>query len=431
MAIGYACKTRGVHGTDQHAMRLASLQDQERFLGVSRANLRSLSRILEYNASRGIRLFRVSSDLIPLASHRENRHEWASLLAPELSALRVRSDALGMRLSMHPGQYTVLDSLRPDTVSSAVAEIEYSAKLLSLLSGGETLIVLHSGGRPERFAKGFSLLSERAQSCLVLENDETHASPEETLFLARQLGVPMVYDNLHAEILASRRGAVVFPANMHKEAIAAAAATWGSRKRPQKIHFSLQRTFTDSASGMEARPGAHSASIPPGILSDRLHAWGISPEAVDIMLETKDKNLSAVACTHVLLGARRQDIEREWGAWKYTIMEHSRAVYDEIRKHLSSQGSKLDREAILRFYELVAQARQVTPDPGSTQNALQHVWGYFKKIATEEEQAAALGSIRRFSEGRLSRKAVVSRLANLAEAYDVNYLLDSYFFDEP
>ena len=169
---------------------------------------------------------------------------------------------------MHPGQYTVLDSLRPETVSSAVAEIEYSARLMSLLSGGETLIVLHGGGRTERFEKGFGLLSEEAQRRLVLENDETHASPEETLMLARRLGIPMVYDNLHAEILAKRRG--TYPVDAHGEAIAAAAETWAGRSRPQKIHFSLQRSATDAVAGADARPGAHSESIPPRILADRL-----------------------------------------------------------------------------------------------------------------------------------------------------------------
>ncbi len=430
MPIGYACVTRGVYGADQHALRLSAVADEDRFLAVARANLSALGRIYDYNLSRGIRLFRVSSGLIPLASHPENPHDWAALLAPELAALKERADAAGMRLSMHPGQYTVLDSHNPETVSAAAAEVEYSARLLSLLSDGDTLVLLHHGNRPDRMEQGFSLLSAAARSRLALENDEVRSSPAETLAACRQLDVPMVYDALHAEILAARRGEIrpdAAPeslAGWHREALAAAAVTWENRKRPQKIHFSLQRDEPG------ARPGAHSESIPPRVLAARLALWSVDPAAVDVMLEVKDKNLSAVACTQALLGARRAEVEREWAAWKYLVMERSRATYDRIRAHLNAAGRTLDGEAILAFHELVAGAMSQPPGNGGTVNALQHVWGYFKKTADEEERKSMAQAILRFSAGTLSRDAAVARLARMAVKYDDRYLLDSYFFDK-
>lgn len=424
MAIGYACVTRGVHGADQHALRLAAVGDQDRFLATARANLAALGRIIEYNRSRGIRLFRVSSGLIPLASHPQNPHDWAGLLAPELAELRGRADGAGLRLSMHPGQYTVLDSDRPETVASAVAEVEYSARLLSLLSGGETLIVLHGGARPEALSRGVELLSEQARGMLVLENDETRSAPADTLAACARLGVPMVYDPLHAEVLLRRRTGCPPTDGEHRETLSAAAATWRSRKRPQKIHFSLQREEPG------ARPGAHSESVPPRLLADRLAHWDLDPAVLDILLETKDKNLSAVACTQSLLGARRAEVEREWGAWKYLVMERSRAAYDRIRTHLRPDGRNLSPETVLAFHEMVAGARSLPPEPGGTVNALQHVWGYFRKVADDREREDTLRAIRRFADGTLSRRAVVARLAGLAEKYGDRYLLDSYFFDE-
>ena len=435
MAIGYACVTRGVQGAQQRAMRLSSIGDEARFLEVAHANLDALDRILTYNRSRGIQLFRVSSGLIPLASHPDNPHDWESLLAPRFAELRTRVDAAGLRLSMHPGQYTMLDSDRPETVDAALAEVEYAARLLSLLSGGESLIVLHGGGKPDALARGVDLLSPAARGMLVLENDETRSAPEDTLAACRRLGLPMVYDPLHAEVRASRRtGAGRLPANgdpawakVHRETTADASQTWQRRARPQKIHVSLQRE------GPGARPGAHSESIPPRVLQRKLADWGVDPAQQDVMLETKDKNWSATACTLSLLGATRPALEREWAAWKYLVMEHSRSHYDQKRDHFNRMertSRAVPPEDVLRFYDLVDAARAIPAKPGGTLNALQHVWGYFKRDANDAERAAMMRALRQFSEGGLSRGAVVARLEALAIKYGADYLLDGYYLNE-
>ncbi len=434
MAIGYACVTRGVHGAQQRAMRLSSVGDGSRFLEVAYTNLDALDRILSYNRSRGIQLFRVSSGLIPLASHPANPHDWEALLAPRLSELRARVDAAGIRLSMHPGQYTVLDSDRPETVDAAVSEVEYSARLLSLLSGGESLIVLHGGGKPDALARGVNKLSPAARGMLVLENDETRSAPEDTLAACHRLGLPMVYDPLHAEVQARRNaGARHLPAvgdpawaEVTRQTTAAAAETWrGVRAR--------RNACVTEREDPGARQGAHAESIPPRILQQKLAEWGIDPAQQDVMLETKDKNLSATACTLSLLGATRPDLEREWGAWKYLVMEHSRAHYDRIRDHFNQMersGRTVPSETVFRFYDLIDAARAIPAEPGGTLNALQHVWGYFKRDADDAERAAMMRALRRFSEGVLSRNAVVARLEALAVKYGADYLLDGYFLNE-
>ena len=435
MAIGYACVTRGVHGAQQRAMRLSTVGDEARFLEIAYANLDALDRILTYNRSRNIQLFRVSSGLVPLASHPDNPHDWEALLAPRLAELRARVDAAGVRLSMHPGQYTVLDSDRPETVDAAVAEVEYSARLLSLLSGRESLIVLHGGGKPDALARGVDKLSPAARGMLVLENDETRSAPEDTLAACHRLELPMVYDPLHAEVRAGRNArawhlpAVGDPAwaEVHREMAAAAAETWRGRARPQKIHVSLQREDPG------ARPGAHAESIPPRVLQRKLKDWGIDPAQQDVMLETKDKNLSATACSLSLLGATRPDLEREWAAWKYLVMEHSRSHYDQIRDHFNQMewsGRTVPPASVFRFYDLVDAARAIPAEPGGTLNALQHVWGYFKRDADDAEREAMMRALRRFSEGGLSRNAVVARLDALAVKYGADYLLDGYFLNE-
>jgi UV DNA damage endonuclease len=86
----------------------------------------------------------------------------------------------GIRLSTHPGQYTVLNSEKPEVRAAAAAELEVQAALLDAMElGPEAVVVLHVGGASggveaglDRFMTGFGLLSERARARLVVENDD-------------------------------------------------------------------------------------------------------------------------------------------------------------------------------------------------------------------------------------------------------------------
>ncbi len=68
MSIGYACLTVGVPGTKLRSCTLKnSAPDVLTYLIQS--NLTALDKILDYNIQNGIKLFRVSSDIIPFGSH--------------------------------------------------------------------------------------------------------------------------------------------------------------------------------------------------------------------------------------------------------------------------------------------------------------------------------------------------------------------------
>ena len=86
----------------------------------------------------------------------------------------------GIRLSTHPGQYTVLNSEDDAVRAAAVAELEVQAAVLDAMGQPpEAVVVLHVGGAAgglaaatERFAAGVSQLSDRARARLVVENDD-------------------------------------------------------------------------------------------------------------------------------------------------------------------------------------------------------------------------------------------------------------------
>ncbi|MDQ4000096.1 MAG: hypothetical protein M3283_03620 [Actinomycetota bacterium] len=91
-------------GTNR-SLRLANLHDAEKVRGLIRENLTDLKTILRWNAEHGISLFRMGQSLIPFASHPEFPFDWEKVHGDELGEAGELSRALGIRLSMHPGQY--------------------------------------------------------------------------------------------------------------------------------------------------------------------------------------------------------------------------------------------------------------------------------------------------------------------------------------
>ncbi len=286
MAIGYACLCVGVPGTAlAHVTQRTATP--ERLREVTAANLRALMAMVAYNREQGIGLFRISSDIVPLATHPTHGFDWAHDFAGELAALGQSIQAAGIRVSMHPGQYTVLNSPREEVAAAAVEDLLYHAAFLDALGvDGTCKIILHIGGAygdktaaMEAFARRYEALPEPVRRRLVAENDDRSYTVADALALHRLVGVPVIYDNLHDACNPSPEPCP--PA----EWIARCATTWGPADGVPKVHYSQSRPGPN--------PRAHSDSIE---LEPFLYFYRRLPLPVDVMLEVKDKNLSAVRC---------------------------------------------------------------------------------------------------------------------------------------
>lgn len=144
MSIGYACLTVGV--PDSH-FRTLSLKNAypEILTKLIDSNLKALERILDYNKTNDIHLFRISSGIVPFGSHSVNTLEWWKLFEARLKEIGEKALAADMRLSMHPGQYTVLNSPDRSVVERSVDDINYHALFLDALGlGYEHKIILQS-----------------------------------------------------------------------------------------------------------------------------------------------------------------------------------------------------------------------------------------------------------------------------------------------
>lgn len=103
-----------------------------------------------------------------------------------------------------------------------------------------------------------------------------------------------------------------------------------------------------------------------------------------------------------------------WCEEKYNVMFHSQNYYNAIRQAMKNKASYEEISALIK------QALSLAPSEGSMRNACQHMWGYFKKVANEEEKKLyeQLIQTTNFSE-------LLTYLRRLAEKYEITYLLES------
>jgi UV DNA damage endonuclease len=297
MRLGFAVKVLGAGGLPSH--------DTRRWKSGPhlRTSLERLDAILTYLDDHAIGMYRMATALAPYASHpdlprfRDQPRECAQRLA-EVGA---RARALGVRLSTHPGQYTVLNSEDDRVQRLAVEEIEVQAEILDGMGlGPEAVVVLHVGGAAggvaaglDRFERGFACLSPAARARVVVENDDRSFGTADVLRLAQGIGRPMVWDVLHHHCHDPDR----IP---DREALALAVATWPAGVRP-KVHFSTPRTAVEERRRRVGRRVERSLVLPPL----RAHADLIDPIAfehfaretargldLDVMLEAKAKDLA-------------------------------------------------------------------------------------------------------------------------------------------
>ena len=408
MSIGYACLNIGTPNTNIRSIMQRNATP-EKLTEVTEHNLAALERMIDYNRKNDIKLFRISSDLIPFGSSPVNALPWWDIHAEAFQHIGAKIRKSGMRVSFHPGQYTVLNSPDENVVARAILDLAYHAKMLEYLGvDNQHKIVLHVGGiygdkkeALERFELNFRRLPEAVRNRLIIENDDRLYNIEEVLELAHRLQIPAVYDNLHHAINPTPSGGT------DPYWIAEAKKTWKAVDGNQKIHYSQQ------APGK--RPGAHTDTI--DLETFLTFHEQLENKQIDIMLEVKDKNLSAIKCQNATTTAPKSVLlEKEWGCYKYAVLERSPAVYQAIRTLLK------DKEAypVQEFYRLI--------DTAFAENAAAHVWGYFKKHATEAERRHYEKNLANYRNGTGTRATLKRQLFTLAEKYEVEYLLQSLYF---
>jgi UV DNA damage endonuclease len=208
-----------------------------------------------------------------------------------------------VRLSFHPGQFTVLASDNPDIVNRSIEEFEYHATMAAWMGFGQRFqdfkINVHIAGRagPEGIRKAYSRLSPEARNCITIENEEMKHGLAACLDISDI--IPVVLDIHHHYI---HDAEYIRPNDPRVKRV---VDSW--RGTRPTCHFSVSReselvghcpnTLPDlnlllGAGQKKSKLRAHSDFYWNSAVND----WALEfLEDFDIMCESKGKNLASFA----------------------------------------------------------------------------------------------------------------------------------------
>jgi UV DNA damage endonuclease len=283
MKIGYPCINLSLNCRSSKTFRLASYSE-ERMRRCADNNLDCLAKIFAYNIQHGLMFFRITSDLIPFASHPVCTFPWQSVYASLFAELGEFIRENGMRVAMHPDQFVLINALDEDIFHRSVSELLYHAQVLDLFGLDDTAkIQIHIGGvyrdkseSIKRFIQRYHTLPEAIKGRLVIENDERLYDIHDCLSISEATKIPVVLDAFH------------FHCNNRGESIGSVFSqvkeTWRPNDGVPIVDYSSQDPTK--------RTGAHAAAVD---LEDFALFLSALPGCdFDIMCEIKDKEPSAL-----------------------------------------------------------------------------------------------------------------------------------------
>jgi UV DNA damage repair endonuclease len=283
---------------------------EQRLWDIMAHNIRSYENLIRYVGSlpNELRMVRLGSDVLPVYTEPTWRYYWklpdvVKYCETHFKTVGELARQLDVRLSMHPGQFTVLASDNPNIVERSIEEFEYHIDVARWMGYGKNWqdfkCNVHISGRrgPAGIINVLPRLSPEARNCITIENDEMSWGIDASLELADH--VALVLD-IHHHWVAS--GEYIQPTD---DRFARIIDSWRG-VRPV-IHYSVSRedVLVDHDPNVlpnmnklleqgykKAKLRAHSDFMWNRAVND----WALSfREYADIMVESKAKNLASIA----------------------------------------------------------------------------------------------------------------------------------------
>ena len=109
-----------------------------------------------------------------------------------------------------------------------------------------------------------------------------------------------------------------------------------------------------------------------------------------------------------------------WTRNKYLVLSHSSNIYNEIRQYLKNEEVEVSQ-----VQEMIDRACRIPEHRGQVCNAFQHIWGYFKKKATDAERKDYMRLLDCYRFGQVYKEDVIAKTRDLLERYPNAYLQHS------
>ena len=209
---------------------------------VTYSNLEALEKILKYNIDHNIHFYRITSNLVPLATHPDVMWDYKKYFRQDFLNLGNIIKKSNMRVDSHPDQFNVINSTRESVIQSTLVNLNNSVDIFELLNYELGKMVIHigssQGGKEEsikRFIRNFNNFPRRIQERLILENDDKVFTAKDVLQICKNLKVPMVLDIHHHNC--KNEGEYI--GDLLEEIF----NTWNEEILPPKLHFSTPKEF--------------------------------------------------------------------------------------------------------------------------------------------------------------------------------------------
>ena len=116
----------------------------------------------------------------------------------------------------------------------------------------------------------------------------------------------------------------------------------------------------------------------------------------------------------------KKECEELWAKNKYYVLSKSHKTYLEIREYLKEK--EVD---ILFLNEKIQKVKDIKESKKDFSNAILHVWGYFKKEASEVEKQGLFNILEEYMEGQNNQQSVIEYINTLLKKYPNKYLQES------
>lgn len=116
----------------------------------------------------------------------------------------------------------------------------------------------------------------------------------------------------------------------------------------------------------------------------------------------------------------KKECEMLWAKNKYYVLSKSHKAYLEIREYLKAK--EVD---ILFLKERIQAVRDLEESKKDFNNAILHVWGYFKKDASEVEKQGLFTILEKYMVGKMNQNSVIEYIKVLLKKYPNKYLQES------
>lgn len=281
----------------------------EKLLEITNVNLTNTLRALHYNIGHEIFLYRMSSSIVPLATHPEVMWDFVTPFKSKLAEIGQLVNQHRLRVSFHPNQFTLFTSPRVEVTENAVIDMEYHYKLLEAMGIAEkSLINIHIGGSYGdksstilRFYQNLQTLPEHIKKIMTLENDDKTYNAEETLLTCQKENIPLVFDYHHhmANLCSKPLEDILLPI----------METWKSRGLRPKIHLSSPKS--------ESAFRSHADMVSAEFVKPLFELLRPLQMDIDFMIEAKLKDQACLQLVEDL--SKIRGVKRTGGAtleWK-------------------------------------------------------------------------------------------------------------------